>query len=167
MCVWHGTIVLGAYKPAPGVTDGSLEISDLEVGCGAQSKQANTTATATSAGMVRALSVPAALTDESDPGLGLGEEAGEGDETTVWREEEDVGVDATVGAAGDEGAGEAGDGDVPLPGAAPDPEEDEDEEEPSTRAPFPHGTASPLGCVAFGGGVVFPEASAIAKRVVQ
>jgi hypothetical protein len=40
--------------------------------------------------------------------------------------------------------------------------------EGSTNAPTPHGIAAPvLGCVAFAGGVVLPEGSAMAKRVVQ
>ena len=39
--------------------------------------------------------------------------------------------------------------------------------EGSTRAPWPHGLASPLGCVALGGVVVAPVESAIAKRPVQ
>jgi hypothetical protein len=37
----------------------------------------------------------------------------------------------------------------------------------STRAPLPQGIASPSGWVAFGGGVVAPVASAMAKRPVQ
>lgn len=35
------------------------------------------------------------------------------------------------------------------------------------RTAFPQGIASPVGCVAFGGGVVAPVVSAIAKRPVQ
>lgn len=49
---------------------------------------------------------------------------------------------------------------VPLDGAGT-------AREGSTRAPVPHGMASPFGSVASLGGVVFPFASAMAKRVVQ
>ena len=38
---------------------------------------------------------------------------------------------------------------------------------PDPRTAKPQGIASPVGCVAFGGGVVAPEGSAIANRPVQ